>query len=100
MKHKQAPKPPGKLHPDHADAHSALLRAIEAVGGQVPCVQAERNPWTSEHKASQRDAIQLCYRCPVITQCRDYGIQYETSGVWGGRIRNPQPLPEQGELKW
>ena len=87
---KQDPKPPGHLNPDHADAHSALLQAISDLDGQVPCVQAERNPWTSEHRASQRVAIQLCYRCPVITQCRDYGIQWETSGVWGGRVRSTQ----------
>ena len=29
-------------------------------------------------------AKQICFRCPIMSTCADYSLQYEEYGVWGG----------------
>ena len=30
------------------------------------------------------EAKSICENCPIIEECREWGIRYETLGIWGG----------------
>lgn len=41
--------------------------------------------WYASDRREQREAIAICYKCPVIQKCRDYAFQNdEKLGIWGG----------------
>ncbi len=54
----------------------------------VPCFNGLGLPhgyWTSESKAERDEAAKDCGACPVVTQCRQYGIDHPKElGVYGG----------------
>lgn len=35
-------------------------------------------------RANADKALELCAACPVITPCRDYALEWEMHGIWGG----------------
>ena len=34
--------------------------------------------------ALQKQALDICSKCPVVEPCREYGIATQSSGIWGG----------------
>lgn len=41
--------------------------------------------WYSSEKREQRQAVEICYKCPVIQKCRDEAFSNnEIYGIWGG----------------
>jgi hypothetical protein len=54
---------------------------------RVPCRQGRdksRSWWTSDNATEQAAAAEACAGCPVLTQCRAYGIDHpKESGVYG-----------------
>lgn len=38
--------------------------------------------------AEIRFAQAVCARCPVIAECREWGILHEIHGIWGGLTQN------------
>jgi WhiB family redox-sensing transcriptional regulator len=47
-----------------------------------------------------QEAKKVCDGCPVLEECRAYGVKYERFGIWGGmtaeelqRARNARPVP-------
>jgi hypothetical protein len=50
--------------------------------------------------SEMRWAVKTCEQCPVRAMCADYGVKWETNGVWGGlsaeqrrKIRSTLNLP-------
>ena len=33
-------------------------------------------------------AKQICARCPIATECRDYALAHDLDGVWGGTTQD------------
>lgn len=58
----------------------------------VPCINGDQLPrefWTSDSLASRNQAAKACGPCPVLTQCRQYGVQHPREvGVYGGLIES------------
>ena len=47
--------------------------------------KTKRGAPTNEYKQLEKDAKALCQTCPIITECREYALEYdERHGVWGG----------------
>lgn len=42
---------------------------------------SEREP---ERTLREEVAKSICYRCPVMADCREYALVYPQKGVWGG----------------
>lgn len=60
----------------------ALNSAIAEAGG-VPC--AGDDLAISEGEADQHEAAHWCAQCPVMHQCRSYGVAWpREQGVYGG----------------
>lgn len=38
------------------------------------------------------EALAVCQTCPVITECREYAIHFESFGVWGGMTEHQRRL--------
>ncbi len=39
---------------------------------------------TTAYGEQADEAIKICNVCPVKDKCLEYGLEYETYGVWGG----------------
>ncbi len=69
-----------------------LADLIEATAHRqvVPCFNGTELPhghWTSDSLAERNKAAKECGKCPVIDQCRQYGVQHpKESGVYGGLV--------------
>lgn len=67
-----------------------LADLIEATAHRqvVPCFNGTglpRGHWTSDSLAERNKAATACGPCPVLTQCRQYGIDHpKETGVYGG----------------
>lgn len=35
-------------------------------------------------KANADKALAICDSCPVLTECKDYALEWELHGIWGG----------------
>lgn len=86
----------------------AQLIADTSERDRVPCLAAgvEHTAfWTSSNVEEQQIAARACAYCPVITQCRQYGLRHpEEEGVYGGMTargrkehRPSRPVKEEGE---
>lgn len=65
---------------DQAADWSDLIVAAE----DTPC-QSAPSWWTSEDADYQRLAAAACRGCPLMQDCRDYGLTYRKErGVYGG----------------
>ncbi|NYI41502.1 WhiB family transcriptional regulator [Demequina lutea] len=66
---------------------TALIEAT-ALRQVVPCFNGDETPhelWTSDDTQEQKAAATACGQCPVLEQCRQYGIDHpKESGVYGG----------------
>lgn len=40
--------------------------------------------WYPGRGESNADAVAVCAGCPVLVECRQWGIEHENNGVWGG----------------
>lgn len=74
----------------------------------IPCLASDVAPvafWTSSDTEEEQIASQACRYCPVLTQCRQYGLRHpKEEGVYGGLTRqsrkelgSPRPVNEEGE---
>jgi hypothetical protein len=68
---------------------SGLMALVEATAQRqtVPCRNGQQTPpawWTSDAPREQTAAATACGTCPVLAQCRAYGIDHTTeTGVYG-----------------
>ena len=49
-----------------------------------------------------KEALKICAVCPVIEPCRQYGIETQSSGIWGGETeeqRAERGLPVSVDVK-
>ena len=70
--------------PEYARAEWGELTEALAVSGPVPC---ERDPddWWSGQPERVAAAVAGCQGCPVLEECRAYGlVAGERWGTWGG----------------
>jgi hypothetical protein len=89
------------------------LIAATAERQPVPCRVADIAPiagWTSEDPREQAIAATACQACPVLEQCRAYGLNHpKESGVYGGitehervrlaRARQTNPAAKSAQRK-
>ena len=65
----------------------------------LPC-ESDPASWTADDSREQRYAAHACLDCPVLWECRAYGIKYpDERGAYGGltfRERQP-PKPKREE---
>ena len=56
------------------------------------CREHENKVWfpTRGHagKVAALEAKKVCDSCPVLSDCREWGLRYERFGVWGGMTPN------------
>lgn len=85
-----------------SDIRSAQLAGLFEL--QAAILQAEHAPcvnsllWISDDPEHQEYAAWHCRRCPVLDQCRDYGLKYpHEEGVYGG-LTEKQRLHPQNQL--
>lgn len=57
------------------------------------CVGAETDLWFPEGTPKQvatasEEAITICNGCAVLGPCREYAVQQEPYGIWGGLTEN------------
>jgi WhiB family redox-sensing transcriptional regulator len=79
---------------DHRQTQNAKDRLLELVletPGGVPCEQSpdlffpEDQPDSIMQRMAEKIAKELCKTCPVVEQCRNYGIMAaEPFGIYGG----------------
>ena len=49
------------------------------------CAQSDPEAFFPELGASTREAKRICARCPVRSECLEYGLEHgEQFGIWGG----------------
>lgn len=49
------------------------------------CAEIGGDVWYPELDQSNKTGKQVCARCEVIAQCREYAIRTrQTDGIWGG----------------
>ena len=48
------------------------------------CRGKDPSLWYPTRGESCDEAKRICHECPVELACREYGIDNETIGVWGG----------------
>ena len=51
---------------------------------EAACRGAPMDWFFPEHIDTNEDAINLCFKCPVREDCRDYGMKHEEWGIYGG----------------
>ncbi|SDR87801.1 WhiB family transcriptional regulator [Paraoerskovia marina] len=72
---------------DLADLIDAI-DATEGSGDRIPCRSgsvAATAIWTSDDADEQLEAASRCESCPVLAECRAYGLAHvREKGVWGG----------------
>lgn len=82
--------------------------------GAEPCTQVGPDlfyefPLNGAVTHEMRVAIGMCYSCPLMHACREYAIQHEEWGIWGGllpkvreneRRRRGIQLDRKHHLEW
>ena len=71
------------------DAFGALQVALAERGPGLcfedPGPYVDWNTW--EEAPSAAEAVLMCYWCPLLLECGEYGrLSDRTHGVWGGRV--------------
>jgi len=65
-----------------------LHEAIRAVGTveceEVPDVFFSQEASREAQKLAEDIAKNICQKCPVRVQCRDYALSTRVTGIWGG----------------
>lgn len=85
--------------PEAAAAHAALMNAISELPEDTPCMEVgpdlffpEGDRQGSYDWHAEKLATKICFNCPVLGMCADYGIRYEQIGVWGGMAARERRL--------
>lgn len=73
----------------NAHAMTDLLRAIDVPRWNEGALCAQTDPELFFPEVGQTDVVrearQLCARCPLQQECREYAIHHgELHGIWGG----------------
>lgn len=64
----------------------SLNEAIDKAETQIPCTGYPEAFFPDKGKIGPELAwaLEACKSCPVQLQCAEYGIKYESEGIWGG----------------
>lgn len=64
----------------------AALNKLNAVLPQEPACAGSPESFfpDSELEKSVRWLRNVCLNCPAMTACREYALEWESEGVWGG----------------
>lgn len=93
------PHGPTPLAPAQAEQYEDLLAALDDVlrqGLRVPCHEGpHREDWISDSAKDQGKAANACLECPLMDECRDYGLAWEPAGVWGAMTRTERNTVRQ-----
>lgn len=89
-----------------SDTAPWLLRALAADHklrewvDHALCAEVDSEMFFPHKGESNKEAKELCARCPVISECREYAINYPTrlEGIWGGlsEIERRKPRKKRG----
>lgn len=70
-----------------------LQAAVSRADWATPCNSSAL--WISDDPADQEYAAGHCTQCPVITECRNYGLAYpREEGVYGGLTQSQRLSPQ------
>jgi len=71
---------------------------VDFIKANSGCKNADVNLFFSESYAQIAQAKRICANCPIIEQCREFGLNHERYGTWGGLSENEraQIRREQG----
>jgi hypothetical protein len=72
--------------PNWTGARCAELLALEVV---APDTWFPGKSQVTKNRAARETAIGICETCPIIARCRDYGLENESHGIWGGVDLDP-----------
>lgn len=65
-----------------------LHEAIREVGSveceELPDVFFAQEASPVSQKLVEQIAKEMCHKCPVRVQCRDYALSTRVTGIWGG----------------
>lgn len=51
----------------------------------VPCAETDPEAWfPPKGTAAPRLVFALCAGCAVVEKCREWGIEHQELGIWGG----------------
>jgi WhiB family redox-sensing transcriptional regulator len=51
----------------------------------VPCAETDPEAWFPEKGCRAEPVVfALCAGCPVAVRCREWGIEHQELGIWGG----------------
>jgi hypothetical protein len=56
--------------------------------GTQLCAQTDPELFFPQQGSNAADAKKMCLRCPLLQPCRDYALQYDVQGHWGGMSRS------------
>jgi hypothetical protein len=56
--------------------------------GTQLCAQTDPELFFPQQGIDPVEAKKVCLRCPLIEPCRDYALQYDVQGHWGGMSRS------------
>lgn len=68
---------------DKIKALRASLRTPEFLGGGS-CVGKNPKLWDDDDKSLAFQAKSICAGCPMLALCREWGMDNELYGIWGG----------------
>lgn len=71
---------------DQSKDWQKLNEAIDKAETQVPCTSFPDAFFPDKGKIGPELAwaLEACRTCPIQIQCAEYGIKYESEGIWGG----------------
>lgn len=62
------------------------MTALPTNEGKTPCATAD--PELFDPLESQTDKVRaaksLCFRCPLRVECREWALEHDEVGIWGG----------------
>jgi hypothetical protein len=60
-------------------------RLAEAPGWELrPCLEIGTVAFYDKRQGAEQEAALWCWGCPVLAECREYALRWESFGVWGG----------------
>lgn len=103
--------PPYTLKGKQRVAYETLWRklaAAKSAGLRIPCTERTADdyiPDGHQHRVTAREALELCWGCPVMDECGAYAESDRAmSGVWGGRVwrvdRRKEIARERERRRW
>ncbi len=60
------------------------------------CSTAQANPDIFYEEGNEETAKAFCYQCPVINTCREWAVENDEFGVWGGTSEGDRRAARRG----